>query len=142
MERPLDIRFEIFDAGDLIRIEPLPLDYTENDKENEWIKCAVTIKGGAFSGQYLAEFMTYDFESLKSDFERLDRDFNGSAKFDPIEQQLVLQITGDGLGHFTVQCTASDKTGFGARLSYELSFDQTELKRLIHQLDQITKYSV
>jgi hypothetical protein len=137
MENTSELIFEILDTGDLIRIEPVQLN--ENSSEKNWIKSKVTIKGGAFGGQYWAEFMTWDFEQLRSQFEDLYTNLTGSAKFEPVEGQLILEINGDGLGHFDVLCSAMDRTGLGAKLSFELSFDQTELKRLVLELDRITK---
>ena len=67
----------------------------------------------------------------------MDRDFNGQAE--PLEGQLVLEIKDDGLGHFEVHCTACDQPGISGKLAFELSFDQTGLKRLIRELDTITK---
>jgi len=133
--------FEIFDGGDIIRVEPYQAIKYDSalDWDRNWIKTKVTIKGGAFGGQYVADFMTTDFELLKRDFKKLDKDFNGTAKFEPLEGQLKLNISGDGLGHFEVKCIAQDQPGIGGTLSFILSFDQTELARLINELDKITK---
>lgn len=105
-----DICFEIFDGGDLIRIEPLTHknQNSQNDWDKNWLQAKITVKGGVFSGQFIADFMTTDFELFKRELKNLDKDFKGTAKFDPVEGQLVINIVGDGLGHFEVQCTASD----------------------------------
>ena len=141
MTQSSEIYFEIFDGGDLIRIEPYQaVKYdSQLDWDRNWIKTKVTIKGGVFSGQYIADFMTTDFELLKRDFKRLDKDFNGTAKFEPLEGQLILNISGHGLGHFEVKCISQDQPGIGATLSFTLGFDQTELRRLTIELDKITK---
>ena len=141
MTQSSETYFEIFDGGDLIRLEPYQtIKYdSQLDWDKNWIKTKVTIKGGAFSGQYVADFMTTDFELLKRDIKKLDKDFNGTAKFESIEGQLSLNISGDGLGHFEVKCLAQDQAGIGTTLSFALSFDQTELTRLIIELDKITK---
>ncbi|RNI34811.1 hypothetical protein EFY79_14070 [Hanamia caeni] len=133
--------FEIFDGGDMIRVEPYQAikDGSALDWDRNWIKTKVKIKGGVFSGQYVADFMTTDFELLKRDFKKLDKDFNATANFEPLEGQLKLNISGDGLGHFEVKCIAQDQPGVGGTLSFILSFDQTELARLINELDKITK---
>ena len=133
--------FEIFDGGDMIRVEPYQgIKYDSAlDWDRNWIKTKVTIKGGVFSGHYVADFMTTDFELLKRDFKKLERDFNATANFEPLEEQLKLNISGDGLGHFEVKCIAQDQPGVGGTLSFVLSFDQTEIARLINELDKITK---
>jgi hypothetical protein len=133
--------FEIFDGGDIIRVEPYQAIKYDSalDWDKNWINTKITLKGGAFSGHYVADFMTTDFELLKRDFKKLYNDFNGTAKFEPLEGQLKLNISGDGLGHFEVGCIAQDQPGFGGTLSFKLSFDQTELSRLIKELEKITE---
>lgn len=133
--------FEIFDGGDIIRVEPYQAIKYDSalDWDRNWIKTKITVKGGAFSGHYVADFMTTDFELLKRDFKKLDKDFNGTATFEPLEGQLKLNISGDGLGHFEVKCIAQDQPGIGGTLSFTMSFDQTELTRLKTELDKITK---
>jgi hypothetical protein len=141
MTQSSETYFEIFDGADLIRIEPYQaVKYdSQLDWDRNWIKTKVKIKCGVFSGQYIADFMTTDFELLKRDFKRLDKDFNGTAKFEPLEGQLTLNISGDGLGHFEVNCVSQDQPGLGATLSFTIGFDQTALTRLIIELDKITK---
>jgi len=141
MTNTLDISFEIFDGGDLIRLEPIQTkdDTSQLDWDRNWVRTKVTVKGGVFSGHYVADFMTTDFELLKRDFKNLDKNFKGTAKLEPLEGQLILNIIGDGLGHFNVKCTAIDQPNYGGTLSFNLSFDQTELARLINELDRITK---
>jgi len=136
-----DLYFEICNAGEIIRLEPIQAsdDTSQLDWDRNWIRTNVTVKGGAFSGQYTADFMTTDFELFKRDIKNLDKDFKGIAKLEPLEGQLVLNIVGDGLGHFEVNCKATDQPGYGGTLSFVLSFDQTELARLINELDKITK---
>src|SRR4051794_23666642 len=95
-----DIYFEIFNGGDLIRLEPIQAkgDTSQSDWDRNWVRTKVTVKGGVFSGQYIADFMTTDFELLKRDFKKLDKNFKGTAKLEPLERQLLLNIAGDGLG--------------------------------------------
>jgi len=133
--------FEIFDAGDILRLEPIQVydDTSQLDWDRNWVKTKVTVKGGVFSGQFLADFMTTDFELFKRELIKLDKDFSGTAKLEPLEGQLLLNISGDGLGHFEVKCKATDQPGYGGTLSFVFSFDQTELPRLISELDKITK---
>ena len=136
-----ETNFEICDADNIIRLEPIQVydDTSQLDWDRNWVRTKVTVKGGAFSGQFTADFMTTDFELFKRGIKNLDKDFKGTAKLEPLEGQLVLDIIGDGLGHFEVKCSAKDQTGYGGTLSFSLSFDQTELTRLINELDKITK---
>ena len=136
-----DIYFEITDAGDLIRIEPFHLTNpkAQLDWDRNWIKTKVTVKGGVFSGEFVGEFMTTDFEIFKRQLKKLDQDFNATATFQPLEQQLTLKIKGDGLGHFDVDCEAAPQSHLGQTLTFSMNFDQTYIKELVKQLDKITK---
>lgn len=137
-----DIYFELSDAGDLVRLEPIELiDYKSDiDWDKNWIKTKITVKGGAFSGQYQADIMTVDFEKFKQELSKLYDNLKGCAIFDDLEHTLQLKILGDGNGHFEVLATANDHPGINSsKLSFTMAFDQTEIKRLVNQLDKITK---
>jgi hypothetical protein len=143
MENVSDLYFEIFDSGDFVRLEPIkPENYNDelqDDWDKNWIRTKVTVKGGAFTGQFFADFTTIDFEIFKRGIKNLDNDFTGKAKFETLEGQLTLNIEGDGIGHFEIKCFAEDRPGNGSRLSFNFTFDQTALARLINELDNITK---
>ncbi len=139
---PIDnLYFEIFDGGDIIRFEPIQVyDQTSQlDWDRNWVRTKVIVKGGAFSGQFVADFMTTDFELFKRDLINLDKDLKGTAKLEPLEGQLLLNLSGDGLGHFEVSCKAADQPGYGGTLMFTVRFDQTELSRLINEMKAITK---
>lgn len=142
MDEKQEIYFEIFDAGDLVRLEPIELikynSYVDWDKN--WIKTQVTIKGGKFSGQYSGDFMTVDFEKFKQELSILYDNLQGTANFNDLKSFLELKITGDGIGHFEVNVKACDQPGVNAsELTFTMGFDQTEIKDLVNQLDRITK---
>jgi hypothetical protein len=137
-----EIYFELFDAGDIVRLEPIELiKYdSELDCDRNWIKTNVTVKGGKFSGQFSGDFMTVDFEKFKQELFRLYNNLKGTAKFIDLEGYLELKITGNGIGHFEVEVKACDQPGVnGSELTFTMGFDQTELNELVNQLDRITK---
>lgn len=137
-----ELYFEIFDAGDLVRLEPIELMQYDSDLDwdKNWIKTRVTVKGGKFSGQYMGEFMTIEFEKFKREFTELYDNLSGTAKFSDLEGYLELKINGDGIGHFEVNIRACDQPGpYAKELCFTMSFDQTELKELTHQIEKITK---
>ena len=137
-----ELIFEISDAGNFVRIEPIELIKYDSDIvwDKNWIKTKITVKGGAFSGQYQADIMTVDFEKFKKELNRIYNDLKGVTVFEDIEHALHLKIKGDGIGHFTVLVIAKDKPGIDcSELSFEMAFDQTEINRFVNQLDKITK---
>lgn len=84
--------FEIFDGGDLIRVEPQQAIKCDSalDWDRNWIKTKVTIKGGAFFGQYIADFMTTDFELLKRDLKKPDKALTEQQNLNPWMDDLSL----------------------------------------------------
>lgn len=137
-----EVYFELFDAGDIVRLEPIELiNYDSNiDWDRNWVKTKVTVKGGKFSGHYSGDFMTVDFEKFKQELSRLYDNLKGIANFNDLEGYLELKITGDGIGHFEVDVKACDQPGINASvLTFTMGFDQTEIKNLVIQLDRITK---
>lgn len=142
MNERQEIYFELFDAGDIVRLEPLELIKYNSDLnwDRNWIKTKVTVKGGLFSGQYSGDFITVDFEKFKQELSRLYDNLKGTANFNDLEGYLELKITGDGIGHFEVDVKACDQPGVNAsELTFTMGFDQTELRELVNQLDRITK---
>jgi hypothetical protein len=142
MDERQEIYFELFDAGDFVRLEPMELIKYDSDIDwdQNWVKTKVTIKGGKFTGQYSGDFMTVDFEKFKQELSRLYDNLKGTANFNDLEGYIELKITGDGIGHFEVDVKACDQPGVNAsELTFTMGFDQTELKELVNQLDRITK---
>lgn len=142
MKDKQEIYFELLDAGDIVRLEPIELiKYDSNiDWDKNWVNTKVTVKGGKFSGQYSGEFLTMDFEKFKQELSRLYNDLNGIVNFNDLEGYLELKIIGDGIGHFEVNVKACDQPGVNSsELTFTMGFDQTELKNLVLQLERITK---
>ena len=54
-----------------------------------------------------------------------------------LEGQLSINITGDGLGHFTADCEALDQAGTGNRLTFTRYFDQTEIPAILEGLNGV-----
>ena len=137
-----DIYFEISDNGNLIRLEPIDSVKYESELywDKNWIKTKVIVKGGNFTGQYFGEFTTIDLENFKLDLHRLYDNLNSTARFCDLEGYLDIRISGDGFGHFEVKVRACDVPGInGSELTFEMAFDQTEIKYLERQLYEITK---
>ncbi|HEX8021587.1 WapI family immunity protein [Mucilaginibacter sp.] len=105
-----------------------------------WIESYVEIKAGGFRGSYSAAFMLYDFSVFRDQLKIIYDDLNGIASFNSLENQLQINIKGDGLGHLVADCIAMEKVGYGNELRFELNFDQTYIPMLIKQLDSIIEW--
>lgn len=141
MTDPANNTFEISDAGYLIRLEPLRLEFTnaDNDWDRSWIKTKVEVIAGPFSGEYIANVMTTDFETFKQQIKAVYRSLTGVARFEPLENQLIIEVQADDLGHIQVKCEAAPQTYNQDRLSFSFALDQTYLPNLVNQLQAITE---
>ena len=132
--------FEIKDGIDFIRIDVLKQNFA--DAELDWdknsVNCLISVKCGGFSGNFSADLMSSDFEIFKKELEIVYENLERSATFEGIESQVIIRVKGDGIGHLNTTCCLMDYAGTGNELNCELDFDQTELPRLIGQLDKIT----
>lgn len=136
-----EIYFEIARSSDKIRIEPFGWAHpkADNDWDKNWVHSKITIRGGAFSGQFTCDLMTTEFELFKREVKSIYKYLNGTAKFKTLENQIEITIQGDGFGHFKVDCAAMNEPGTGNKLNIELAFDQTYIPDLLRQLDIIVK---
>jgi hypothetical protein len=138
----MDTFFEISESGNTVRIEPIEFHKYDSDIDwdKNWIKTKIFVKGGHFSGEYIADIMSIDFETFKQSFSALYDNLSGVSEFYDLEGYLNLKIKGDGIGHFEMQVTACDRLGVNAsHLHFSMQFDQTYIKRLSNELNKITE---
>ena len=102
-----------------------------------WLKTQIKIKVGAFIAEYSAQLQTINFTRFRKDLERLYIELKGVSIFDSLEDWIKLKLTGDGIGHFELECEACDFPGTGNRLEFTMTIDQTEIPELIRQLTTI-----
>ena len=136
-----ELQFELQSSGNMIKLEPLELAYSNStiDWDNNWIRTKICARGGVFSGEYIADIMTTDYEKFKQELNTLYDNLKGKAFFSDLEGALKLEIQGDGLGHFKVDVTVCDEPCFGAKLNFTMTFDQTYIKPMVRQMNEITK---
>ena len=136
-----DLIFEITDGGDIIKIQPIGHPYLDSvhSLDKNCVRSYLTVKSGAFGGQFKADIFTFEFEELKQELRRVYKDLSGEFNFRTREHELELKVKGDGNGHFTVDCTAIDHPTWGAQLNFEITFDQTYIPDLVRQLNDITR---
>ncbi|MEO7111931.1 MAG: hypothetical protein ABI183_15920 [Polyangiaceae bacterium] len=110
---------------------------TTNRDDAAWITARVAVHGGAFRGEYEAMLRAEDFPRFRGELQKLHESLGGTARFETMEEWLAIQIEGDGKGNFEASCVALDSPGMGNRLTFNVSFDQTELAAIIRALDAI-----
>ncbi|MEP1080088.1 hypothetical protein NDI52_32500 [Leptolyngbya sp. PL-A3] len=107
--------------------------------DGNWLNADIEIDAGAFRGRYGAYLRAEELLSFRDAITRLYSFDSKEARFETMERQLSINIAGDSLGHFTAKCEAVDQAGIGNRLSFSLSFDQTEIPAMLKGLDAIVR---
>src|SRR4030095_3531937 len=101
-----EVYFEISSGSDIIRIEPFNWSHpnADNDWDKNWIHSKITLKGGAFSGEFSCHLMSTEFELFKRELKTIYKNVSGTANFKTLESQIEITIRGDGFGHFKIEC--------------------------------------
>ena len=105
--------------------------------DDNWVSAAVLVEVGAFSGEFTAAFLTADFVKFREELQALYHSLQGKASFLTMEEQLSLELTGNGRGGIALKGFAADAPGTGNRLEFELSLDQSHLPSVLKGLDEI-----
>ena len=105
--------------------------------DEHWIESDVTVRAGAFRGEFRASLRPEEFVAFRADLERLHRELQGLGRFDSMEGWVAIEIRGDGRGHFEGSCQLRDRAGDGNLLKCEIEFDQTDIPAMLKQLADI-----
>jgi hypothetical protein len=105
--------------------------------DDNWVRASVFIAVGAFSGKYTASFLTSELFGFRERLQGLHQSLEGTACFSTLEEQLFLELTGNGRGGIALTGTAIDAPGTGNRLEFELMLDQSYLPSALAGLDEI-----
>ena len=87
----------------------------DSDDDN-WLSVQVSVSAGAFSASYPAMFRTEEIVQFRDQVEVLYQSLRGEAKFFTLDDQLSLQLTGNGRGGMIIaRGIAVDLPGTGNR---------------------------
>lgn len=101
--------------------------------DGNWLEVNVSVEFGAWLGRYWASLRVDEFERFLKEVRNLNDSLEGTAEFQSMEEGLRLKLTGDGLGHVSVEGVARDFAGNA--LSFRLALDQMFLPALIRELE-------
>jgi len=110
---------------------------TGDDHDDNWLTVRVCVAVGAFSGTYSAAFLTDELQSFQVQLAELYRTLSGVAEFSTLEEQLSLQLSGNGRGEILLKGVATDFAGMGNKLLFHLAIDQTYLQTTIQEIQTV-----
>jgi hypothetical protein len=105
--------------------------------DDNWLAVEVRVRAGGFRGKAAASILTWELAEFASKLRPLCKTLKGSAKFETLEEQLSLRLTGDGKGHVELKGEVADQPGIGNRLHFALEFDQSQLGASIRELEKV-----
>jgi hypothetical protein len=103
--------------------------------DNEWLIVQVEVTAGGFRGSTSAHIRTSELAGFAAQLQPLYQTLSGTARFETLEGQLELHLTGDGKGHINLEGLVRDQCGRGNHLNFHLEFDQSQLAQSIKELD-------
>jgi hypothetical protein len=105
--------------------------------DDNWLSVAVEVKAGGFKGYFSASFLTGEMEAFREEAAKLYDSLTGQAKFRTLEEQLSLDLVGDGRGHIRLTGSAADQPGIGNTFAFAFTFDQTQLRSSVQSLTRL-----
>ena len=105
--------------------------------DDNWVRVVVVVAVGRFAGEYEATFLTSDFVGFRKELQALHHSLDGKASFSTMEEQLSLELVGNGRGGIELKGLAADVPGSDNRLEFVLQLDQSHLPNVLAGLDEI-----
>ena len=107
--------------------------------DDNWLSVAVEVKAGGFTGFFSASVLTGEIEAFHEEAAKLCDSLTGQAKFRTLEEQLSVDLLGDGRGHIRLTGRAADQPGIGNALAFSFALDQAQLQSSVQSLARLLK---
>ena len=105
--------------------------------DDNWVVANVSLSVGGFQGRFGATFLTEELVRFRDEVSTLYSSLSANARFNTLEEQLTLSLTGNGRGSVALNGIAIDRAGDGNRFEFRLSLDQTYLAESLRGLNEI-----
>lgn len=127
------------DGGERLRMDVLGYERKPTGEyfDDNWLSVVVEIKAGGFAGVFSASFLTGEIEAFRQEAAKLYESLMGRAEFRTLEEQLSLDLVGDGRGRIRLTGSAADQPGIGNTFAFAFTFDQTQLQSSVQSLEQL-----
>ena len=94
------------------------------------------VVAGPFSGSLMVDCYEKPYRRFHEKLSTLYRTLSGEARLGPSYENLEIVFSGDGKGHVAVKvCVYADHARL-IKLEFQIYLDQTELPRIIRQVEQ------
>jgi hypothetical protein len=115
----------------------LLLEITGQEDCEGWLYANVKFDYKNFSAKFPISLMLNDFYPFRDELIKLNTSLTGTANFSTLEQNVVLQLTGDGLGHIKINGVLRHDSEYDLQLHFEVISDQTFLPILVKECTDI-----
>ncbi len=105
--------------------------------DDNWLRVEIRVHAGGFRGKVSATILAAELDGFLQKLKSLYQTLSGNAEFITLEEQLTLNLIGDGKGHIELRGEVTDQPGIGNRLSFTLQFDQSQLAGSIRELERV-----
>jgi len=106
---------------------------------DNWLRCEIEVKAGSIRAAYEADLESGEFERLRRDLRPAYESLRGTAELASMEGWIVMQLTGDGIGHFAVKCWATESHSPLRSIEFEMEVDQTQVLEMLQQLETLLR---
>jgi hypothetical protein len=122
-----------------VRITGYERQATGEYHDDNWLNVEISLAVGGFRASFASSFLTEELVAFRDQMTALYQTLRGEARFVSLENQLFLQLVGNGRGGVSLKGEARDRAGIGNRLEFELALDQTQLATTMGELDAVIK---
>jgi hypothetical protein len=102
-----------------------------------WAQAEVEVSVHCFQGTIRPWVEAADFERFATQLRVLYDSLQGEAVFAPVEQQVVLKVTGTTGGHIHITGEAWSQATYENRLTFTIELDQSYLQAPLQELERI-----
>jgi hypothetical protein len=96
----------------------------------------IDVMAGPFRGSLLASCYAKPYRRFHEELSTLHETLLGEARLGPSYENLEVDFSGDGRGHIAVKVTVHADHVRPIRLEYRIYLDQTQLPKIIRQVEQ------
>jgi hypothetical protein len=107
--------------------------------DGNWLTARAVLRAGGTSADFPLNIRAEEIAEFCDEARHLYHTLRGTAGFRTTEEQLAIDLQGDGKGHIQCQGEVRDRAGTGNRVTFSMSLDQTMLSSLVSDLERVVQ---